>query len=297
MSIKTSFSIKDLENLSGIKAHTIRIWEKRYDLLEPERTDTNIRTYNLENLQKILNVSLLSENGLKVSKIAALNELELNRRVRELVVDKNSSQHAINMFKIAMLNFDQQLFDTTFNQLLTQHSFREIFLNVILNLLEEIGLLWQCNTITPAHERFISTLIQQKLLINIERVQNSKIEDNRTAVLFLPLNENHEIGLLYIHFELLLKGFKSVFLGPSVPISNLKELQNIFADITYISYFTVEPLVEDAENYINQMSNEILQLRNEKFHILGHNTKQLEKGKLPKNVFVHQNILELIDHF
>ena len=139
MSIKTSFSIKDLENLSGIKAHTIRIWEKRYNLLVPERTDTNIRTYDLDNLQKILNVVLLSENGYKVSKIAALDEKEMHRKVKDLAIDNSNSKHAINLFKIAMLNFDQQLFDNTFNQLLTQSSFREIFLNVILNLLEDIG--------------------------------------------------------------------------------------------------------------------------------------------------------------
>lgn len=293
MSIKTSFSIKDLENLSGIKAHTIRIWEKRYNLLEPERSDTNIRTYDLENLQKILNVALLSENGFKVSKIAALKEIELHQKVRELVVEKNNSKHAINLFKIAMLNFDQQLFDNTFNQLLTQNSFREIFIEVILNLLEEIGILWVSKTITPAHEHFISTLIKQKLLVNIERVQNIKIEGPKTIVLFLPMDEIHEIGLLYIHFEMLLKGYRSVYLGPSVPISNLKELQNVFKDITFISYFTVAPSVGKVKSYLESIESEILNTRNEDLHIIGRNTKALEMSK-DSSVHVHSNIVELI---
>jgi DNA-binding transcriptional MerR regulator len=294
MSIKTSFSIKDLENLSGVKAHTIRIWEKRYNLLIPERTDTNIRTYDLDNLQKILNVVLLYENGYKVSKIAALDEVEMRQKVRELVVERNNSKHAINLFKISMLNFDQQLFDNTFNQLLTQSSFREIFLNVILNLLEEIGILWVSKTITPAHEHFITTLIKQKLLINIERVQSINIEEKKTAVLFLPMNEIHDIGLLYIHFELLLKGCRSVYLGPSVPTDNLKELQATFNDIYYISYFTVEPTTERLESFLIDFDETVLQARNEKLHILGRNTKSLDSKNLPKNIIVHNNIIELI---
>lgn len=295
MSIKTSFSIKDLENLSGIKAHTIRIWEKRYNLLIPERTDTNIRTYDLDNLQKILNVVLLSENGYKVSKIAALDDKEMHRKVRDLAIDNSNSKHAINLFKIAMLNFDQQLFDNTFNQLLTQSSFREIFLNVILNLLEDIGILWLSKTISPAHEHFISTLIEQKLLINIERVQNNKMEDRKTVVLFLPMHEIHEIGLLYIHFELLLKGCKSIFLGPSVPISSLKELKDIFPELTYISYFTVEPSTDKVAEYLSQFEEEVLKERNEKLHLIGRNTKHLKNGSIPKNVFVHSDIIDLIN--
>jgi len=296
MSIKTSFSIKDLENLSGIKAHTIRIWEKRYNLLVPERTDTNIRTYDLDNLQKILNVVLLSENGFKVSKIAALDEKEMHRRVKDLAIDNSNSKHAINLFKIAMLNFDQQLFDNTFNQLLTQNSFRDIFLNVILNLLEDIGILWLSKTISPSHEHFISTLIEQKLLINIERVQNNKMEDRKTVVLFLPMHEIHEIGLLYVHFELLLKGYKSIFLGPSVPISSLKELKDIFPELTYISYFTVEPSTDKVAEYLSEFSDEILLERNEKFHVIGRNTKHLKNGSIPKNVYVHSNIVDLINN-
>jgi DNA-binding transcriptional MerR regulator len=296
MSIKTSFSIKDLENLSGIKAHTIRIWEKRYNLLEPERTDTNIRSYDLDNLQKILNVVLLSENGYKVSKIAALDEKELHRKVRDLAIDNSNSKHAINLFKIAMLNFDQQLFDNTFNQLLTQNSFREIFLNVILNLLEDIGILWLSKTISPSHEHFISTLIEQKLLINIERVQNNKMEDRKTVVLFLPMHEIHEIGLLYVHFELLLKGYKSIFLGPSVPISSLKEIKDIFPELTYISYFTVEPSIDKVAEYLKEFSDEILLERNEKFHVIGRNTKHLKNGSIPKNVYVHSDIVDLINN-
>ena len=293
MSIKVSFSIKDLENLSGIKAHTIRIWEKRYNLLEPMRSDTNIRSYDLANLQKILNVALLIENGYKVSKIASIQEDELYRKVRELMIEKSDSMHSVNSFKLAMLNFDQQLFDHTYNQLLAQSSFREIFMNVFLKLLNDIGMLWITKTITPAHEHFISTLIKQKLLLNIERVQTINSDAEETFILYLPLNEIHELGLLYVHFELLLKGKKSIYLGPSVPVENLLMFQGLFKKVTYVSYFTVEPSPDQVEEYLTDVSNNILSLRDEKLVIVGRNAQGLNLKN--KNIEAYEDLVSLID--
>ena len=201
----------------------------------------------------------------------------------------------MNNFKIAMLNFDQSLFEETYNKLLACNSFRDVFLKEFLILLTDIGNLWITNTISPAHERFISTLIKQKILINIERVQNVNPRDDMTYILYLPMNEIHDIGVLYVHFELMLKGYKSVFLGPSVPLENLYELQHVFENITYISYFTVEPVVDRVYDYLNEMNNNILSKRNEPMHILGNNTKGLDKNKIPNNVKVHDSIIDLID--
>ena len=147
--IKVDFSIKDLEKLSGIKAHTIRIWEKRYNLLQPERTSTNIRHYSLKSLQKLLNVVFLNNNGLKISKIALLDEDEIPVNVREIASRGKVEHHAINSLKIAMLNFDQVLFYNTYNSLLQEKTFREIFYDIFIPLLNELGLLWQTDTITP----------------------------------------------------------------------------------------------------------------------------------------------------
>ena len=162
-SVKKSFGIRDLENLSGIKAHTIRIWEKRYGLLKPERTETNIRTYSLQSLQKLLNVTLLYNNGYKISKIADLPEGQIVQEVREIVAQNSVKSHAINAFKLAMINFDQSLFQKTYSGLLAERSFREIFWEVFMPLLHELGLLWQSDTIGPAHEHFITHLIKQKI--------------------------------------------------------------------------------------------------------------------------------------
>lgn len=292
--IRNTFSIKDLENLSGIKAHTIRIWEKRYNLLSPNRSDTNIRNYSLESLQKLLNIALLNENGVKISKIASLNSQEINIKVREYISSKSVSSHAKNTFKIAMLNFDQALFDITYNKLLTQFSFREIFLNIFIDFLEEIGLLWQSDTITPAHEHFITNLIKQKLLINTERIQLSQKNKAKTFVLFLPLNEIHELGLLYINFELTLKGYQCIYLGQSVPAENLKLLIPIFDNVHFISYFTIEPKIEEVNDYIANFENNILETDN-LLHLLGRNSKELTT-KNP-NIKLYQSITQLTDLF
>ena len=293
MSIKTSFSIKDLENLSGVKAHTIRIWEKRYNLFQPKRSDTNIRTYDLKSLQKVLNIALLLENGHKISKLALLEEDEISIKVRDLTTIDGDILNTINTFKLAMLNFDQQLFDDTYSQLLAKYTFQEIFTTYFIKLLH-IGLLWTSNTILPAHEHFISTLIKQKILTNIEKAVGQNSNTDKTYVLFLPLNEMHDIGLLYIHYELTLKGCQSIYLGENLPVENLQEIQKVFKKVVFISYFTVEPSKNNAQTYLTEFYDSILTRRNERLHILGNNTAHLDANKLPPNIVMHENPIELI---
>ncbi len=294
--IKSQFSIKDLENLTGIKAHTIRIWEKRYNLLEPKRTETNIRYYDLANFQKLLNVSYLNNNGYKISKIATIDETKIPKVVREIATENNIESHAINSFKLAMLNFDQSLFYKTYESLLKEKEFSEIFYDIFIPLLTEIGLLWQTNTITPAHEHFITSLIRQKILINTEKIQANQInKSNRTFVLYLPDNEIHELGLMFINHEIVSKGYQSIFLGQSVPIESLTELQQYYQNITYISYFTIKPEKDEVENYIDKFNNFILKTDNTKFWILGQMLNVLNLKSLPKNVTPFKSIKTLTD--
>jgi len=295
MSIQSTFSIKDLENLSGVKAHTIRIWEKRYQLLKPQRTNTNIRTYNLVNLQKILSVALLNKHGLKVSKIASLNENQIKNKILELEKETDGLDQSINNLKIAMLNFDKKKFDKTYKDLLADHSVRVIFLEVFIKLLNEIGLLWMTNTIRPAHEKFISNLIKQKLLIEIERVNVKQNKDSKVFILFLPMNEIHDLGLTYIHYELLKKGHNSIYLGTSVPSSDLKEVQSVFSKITFVSYFTVKPTPTAWSKYLTEFSENILDPRKEKLHILGKMTRHMDSLNQFSNVVKHDCIAELLD--
>lgn len=293
--IKNSFSIKDLENLSGIKAHTIRIWEKRYNLLEPERTDTNIRTYNLENLQKLLNISFLNNNGYKISKIASLGNSKMPLLVKEIAEKNNLQTQAINDFKLSFLNFDQALFYKTYNALIKEQSFKDIFYQIFIPLLSEIGMLWQTNTITPAHEHFITTLLRQKILVNTEMIQAElNTSYKSTFVLYLPDNEIHELGLMFINYELILKGYESIFLGQSVPIDSLKDLVNHNDEVVFVSYFTIKPEKEDLMAYLQEFNDKILSHGNCKFWILGKMLEHLDHTLLPKHVKTFKTIEELV---
>ncbi|WP_418603309.1 MerR family transcriptional regulator [Hwangdonia sp.] len=293
--IQVNFSIKDLENLSGIKAHTIRIWEKRYNLLSPNRTETNIRNYSLSSLQKLLNISYLNNNGLKISKIANLKEEEIPIKVREIASRAQVEDHAINAFKMAMINFDQVLFYNTYNNLIEKKTFSEIFYTVFLPLLNDVGLLWQTSTITPANEHFISNHIKQKILINIERLQSLEPKPkSKTFVLFLPENEIHDIGLLFINYQLRSKGYHTIFLGESVPMDSLKDLHEFFDDITFISYFTIYPEAETIEDYLNKFNELLLIDKTSDFLVLGPKLASVELSKLPKKVNVFNSIENLI---
>jgi len=282
--IKTEFTIKDLENFSGIKAHTIRIWEKRYNLFQPKRTDSNIRYYDMDGLQKLLNVSLLYNNGLKISKIANLSEAKIALSVRELVFNKGAESQSTVSFKLAMLNFDEGLFNQTYNNLISQSTFRAIFTEIFIPLLKEIGILWQVQSITPAHEHFITNLIKQKILINVEKLQFLQPNKNgRKFVLYLPMNEIHELGLLYLHFELLFHGYHSVYLGQSVPVENLNDLQRIFSDVCFVTYLTVEPSNEPVEDYLKNVFSEVLQNTNDTLWVLGSKLAQFDSDSFNNN--------------
>ena len=292
--IKVDFSIKDLENLSGVKAHTIRIWEKRYNLLQPNRSDTNIRQYSLKSLQKLLNVVYLNNNGYKISKIANLKEEEIPISVREVASRGKVKHHAINAFKMAMLNFDQVLFYNTYNNLLDGKTFREIFYEIFIPLFDEIGLLWQTDTITPAHEHFLSTHIKQKILINIEKLQSLEPQPvSKTYVLFLPDNEIHDIGLLFINYELRSRGLHTIFLGESIPMESLTDLYNFYDDIIFISYFTIKPEKDKIQKYLQKFSDTIIN-KNTKMYILGKQIDNLDLSNLPNSISTYKSILDLV---
>ncbi|CAM3658650.1 transcriptional regulator, MerR family protein [Flavobacterium saliperosum S13] len=292
--VKSVFSIKDLENLSGIKAHTIRIWEKRYNILEPMRTDTNIRSYDLTNLQKLLNICLLIQHGYKISRISTFSNEKIAGMVNEISSEKNTKSHAISAFKIAMMNFDQTAFLKTYDELLNEKKFSTVFYDVFIPLLEELGLLWQTATISPAHEHFISHLIKQKLLINIEKLQRTNSEkSDRVFVLYLPSNEIHELGLLYLNYEILHNGYKTIFLGSSIPTECLLDVKKYFNNITFVTYITVEPNPEHVNDYIQTVNDTVLNDSDSKLYVLGRMTEFVDNHRLSEKTRVFQTIGEL----
>ena len=292
--VKNVFSIKDLENISGIKAHTIRIWEKRYAVLEPMRSETNIRSYDIRNLQKLLNIVLLHNYGYKISKISKLSQPEINALVNTIISDKSVKNHAISTFKMAMMNFDQSLFFKTYDELLGEKSFKEIFYTVFIPLMQELGFLWQTETISPSHEHFITYLIKQKLLINTEKVQiQEPIKNDKVFVLFLPSNEIHELGLMYVNYEILLSGYQCIYLGESIPIDSLLDLKNYFEKITFVGYLTVEPKQEEVKDYIEEFNQKILKDTKHEAYFLGRMTEFMENKEKYSKIQTFNSIEEL----
>ena len=293
--VKSNFSIKDLENLSGIKAHTIRIWEKRYNLFQPNRTDTNIRCYDLENLQKLLNVTFLYNNGYKISKISQLGEDNIPKVVKNMVAEQRDNGHVLNSFKMAMMNFDQALFFKTYNALLKEKSFREIFYEDFIPFLNEVGLLWQTDTITPSHEHFICALIKQKILVNTEKLQLcTPTNASKTFVLYLPDNEIHELGLMFLNYEILSKGYQSIFLGQSIPIFSLKDLVPLYDNIVFVSYFTVQPDKDNIMAYLKDFHDTLLKDHTSELWILGKMLHEIHQKELPKTIVPFSQIDHLV---
>ena len=297
--IKSTFSIKNLENFSGIKAHTLRIWEKRYNLLEPERTKTNIRRYSLDNLKKLLNVTLLYNHGFKISKISSLSIEKISDLVSNIALKSNSEQIAINAFKLAMINFDSELFNRNYNQILSKHNFEYIFMDVFTPLMKELGILWQTGAISPTHEHFITNLVKQKIHAQTERVQqNIKINtDHPIFVLFLPENEIHELGILYLNYLTLSKGFRTIFLGQSIQISSLENLYTYKNSFNFITYLTVEPNKKKIMPYLKHFNEKLLLNTNSKLIVFGPQQIQIDLNNLPNKIELYGSVESFINNF
>jgi len=297
--VKNSFNIKNLENISGIKAHTLRIWEKRYNLLSPERTDTNIRRYSLDSLRKLLNITLLYNNGYKISKIAAYEESEILQLVRQLAVTSKSEQMSINKLKLAMVNFDSILFDLTFDEMLVEKGFDFIYMKVFIPLLHELGILWQTNAICLSHEHFITNLIKQKIHAQTHLAQRSikPNEDGPCFVLFLPENEIHELSILYLNQLLLSKGYKTIFLGQSVPTNSLATLLSFSSQLHFVSFCIVEPNLDVLADFISNFDQQIIKTSDSRLSIFGPRIDDLDPEQLPDRIVAFKGLEEFKHRF
>lgn len=294
MNVRTEFSIKDLENLSGVKAHTIRIWEKRYNLLAPSRTKTNIRTYDINNLKRLLNISYLYKGGHKISKIANLSEADIHQLINSQLSNE-PEDYAIKAFKTAMFEFDNVLFTETYKQLLERNNFTEVFRNVFIPLLNEIGMLWQTGTIDPVHESFISELIKQKIILNIAMQQQSfKQRSQQVYALFLPHEEIHEIGLLYANYEIIRAGHKSIYLGVNIPLNNLKNLLKLKSDLVLMTYLTVQPKKKSVKEFIEELGGLISSYDDSSLLVMGPKTRELQNSSPFKKTLIINKLDDFI---
>ena len=297
--VKSSFSIKNLEHISGIKAHTIRIWEKRYNLLSPERTNTNIRKYSLDSLRKLLNITLLYQRGYKISKIANLESKNISIFVREIALENNSEKISINALKLAMVNFDVEMFDAKYKILAQNNTFEFIFFKVFVPLMIELGILWQTGAICPSHEHFITSLIKQKIHVQTEKVQN-KVEPSNSFpkfAIFLPDNEIHELSILFLNYLILSKGYQTIFLGQSMPVKSLKTILSNTDIIHFVTYITLKPSKGDIWKFLTLFNETLIKGSKNKLSVFGPQVKYLVAKQIPDNIFIHFNHEDFIEQF
>ncbi|MCU0418797.1 MAG: MerR family transcriptional regulator [Cyclobacteriaceae bacterium] len=284
------YSIKELEQLSGIKAHTIRIWEKRHRLIEPARTQTNIRYYSDEDLKKIINVSVLNNNGVKISKIVGLSYDEIVRKVAELSRSYENTDVFIDQLVVAMIDMEEERFEKIISELTLKFGFERTVIEIIYPFLEKIGVLWQTGNISPAQEHFITHLIRQKIMVAIDALPLAP-KTARRVLLYLPENELHELGLLFYHYVTKRDGYRTYYLGQTVPYNDVKSVCEVHHPDFVVSAFTSSPTPGNVQAYVNRICADL-----PKTQVLasGQSLKKANISK-PSNFHIFYNALGLRD--
>ncbi len=250
----TRYSIKDLENLTGIKAHTIRIWEKRYNILHPKRTKTNLRYYDDEDVRRIINISILNDNGFKISRISGFSETEMQEKVEYLTLDSGEFKTQIEALVLAMLIMNELRFKEILSKSILSQGFEETFFNIVFPFLQKIGLLWQTGAINPGQEHFISNLIRQKLIAHIDAQNHPPTDRSKRFILFLPQGELHELGLLFLAYLIKKRGHELMYLGQFTPLNAVVETDRIWQSDIIVTAIATGLAVESPEDYAGKMS-------------------------------------------
>ncbi|MFN3841130.1 MAG: MerR family transcriptional regulator [Cyclobacteriaceae bacterium] len=282
------YSIKELEKLSGIKAHTIRIWEKRHHIVAPQRTGTNIRLYSDEDLKRIINVALLNNHGIRISQIARMTHEQINRKITELTEQKSDNEIFIDQLVVAMVDMDEEKFEEVIAQLTKRYGFERTITETVYPFLEKIGVLWQAGTVNPAQEHFISNLIRQRLIVAGASLPVPP-KNARKAILFLPEGEFHEFGLLFLNYITRSKGIYTYYLGQSVPFADVKAVYEIHKPQFIITAFVSTPAAAGVKDYVEKMANEF----SDATIIASGNTLRNTAFIVPRNVKVIYKSTEL----
>ena len=253
-----NYTIKDLENLTGVKAHTIRIWEQRYSFLKPQRTDTNIRYYNSEELKKILNIALLNKYGFKISHIDRMDEHDIRNKILALSQSEAQTERIINELVQFMIDLELDAFEDVLDTHIRARGIEKSISQIIFPFMERIGMLWLTDHINPAQEHLVTNIIRQKLIVGIESI-NSHVKVDATVLLFLPEGEYHELGLLYMNYLLRNRGISTLYLGANVPVDDVEyvlRLRNpdyLYTHLTSVSHgFNFDKFLTQASRKLNE---------------------------------------------
>lgn len=284
------YSIKDLEKITGIKAHTIRIWEKRYGIVEPSRTPTNIRFYSDEDLRHLMNIAILNKYGYKISNIQSMSATEVTQSVAELSNQDIDNDYQIDNLIMATVELDEKRFDKIITSSIIKNGFEYTFENLLIRFLEKIGILWQTGGVSPVQEHFITNLIRQKIIIAIDG-QNNYSTNHKTFLLFLPENEHHEIALLYMQYLIRKAGHAVIYLGQNVPLVNLKNVFDLHPIDYLVSSFTSNFTKEEVADFFKEFE----QMYGKKNLLLGGASLSNSKSLLPPNATFIKSIADFAD--
>ena len=288
------YSIKELEHLSGIKAHTIRIWEQRYGILNPKRTETNIRFYDDSDLKNILNISLLNEHGYKISKIAKMSCDEISTEVCNLTYSESEDTHQMNALLIAMIEMDEERFDKLLSTVILQKGLERTMLYVIYPFLTKLGILWQTGNINPAQEHFVSNIIRQKLIVAIDGQVIARPDKAPRYLLFLPEGELHEIGLLFMNYLLRSRNNHVMYLGQNLPYPDLISTVAVYKPHYICTVFTALPERDHVQDYLNNLAG--LATNNHATVFVCGAQVQHDNLSFPAHVIRISSLQELISH-
>jgi MerR family transcriptional regulator, light-induced transcriptional regulator len=277
----SNYSIKDLENLTGIKAHTIRIWEKRYNIVEPSRTSTNIRYYTDEDLKKILNVSILNKHGYKISNIANLSGSQLSEKVLTINSRSVDSDTQVECLIVSMIEMDEIKFEKDLTRMIINLGFEETFNQVLIPFFEKVGVLWQIGTINPGQEHFMTNLIRQKTIVAIDGVVPVlNLENRKTFVLYLPDGELHEIGLLFYSYIIQKMGYKVIYLGQMVPFEDLVYIVNSQNPDGLVTFITSSLAKDAVKEHVDKLA---AHFSDKQIFVSGYQFK-VNQIELPENI-------------
>jgi len=288
------YSIKDLENLCGIKAHTIRIWETRYGIIKPQRTKTNIRYYQEEDLKHLLNIAFLNKNGTKISKIAKMSVEEIGKRVAEMSPVKLGNDTQMDALTLSMIEMDEFKFDRIISTNIQQIGFERAMLEVIYPFLDKLSLLWLTGSIYPVQENFISCLIRQKIIAAIDSIPPtpSKRISNKRFVTYLPEGENQELSLLLIHYLIKSRKNEVIYLGPKISIQDVKDACKVYEPDFIFTMVTETFTKTPVQTYLKTLSESF---PNSQILISGYQVV-VQQVKSSDNITVVSSINDMI-HF
>jgi DNA-binding transcriptional MerR regulator len=285
------FSIKDVEALTGIKPHTLRIWEQRYGIPQPKRTATNIRYYDDEDIKLLLSVAMLNRQGHKISKITKMSSEDLQKTVLELSL--NTTDHVVQIEALtgAMFSLDEISFEKVLSANNLQFGLERTFLDIVFPFLKRVGVLWQTGSLNPAYEHFITSLIRQKLFVACDSQPKNKHANAKKFMLFLPSFEPHEIGLLFANYLIRSRGHHTSYLGTNLPLDDLSPVMQVY-QADFILTVLTNPIPNQSPLFVaNKLSSDFPKAN----ILIGGNQILQANIQLPKNVKLLQTMQELIN--